>query len=52
MVVLLLAYGAVVPKRNYIKNDGIWALAANRGWRMAGLIKEAWNAQVKHETRR
>jgi hypothetical protein len=47
MVLLLLAYGAVVPKRNCIENDGIWALAANQGWRMARLIKEAWNAQVK-----
>jgi len=41
MVLLLLAYGAVVPER-----DDIWALAANQGPEMAKLMQVAWNAQV------
>ncbi|KAI4950501.1 hypothetical protein J4E91_004384 [Alternaria rosae] len=41
MVLLLLAYGAVVPER-----DDIWALVANQGPEMAKLMQVAWNAQV------
>jgi hypothetical protein len=51
IVVLLLAYGAAVPKKKRLKREGIWALAANQGWKMTSLIEEAWKAQLQQESK-
>lgn len=46
MVVLLLAYGAVVPKRSSERN-GIWNMAANHSVKTARLLQDIWDEQER-----
>jgi len=44
--VLLLAYGAVVPKRSSERN-GIWNMAANHSVKTARLLQDVWDEQER-----
>lgn len=47
MVMLLLAYGVVVPAKNSKKHAGFWTLTMKQGTKMASLIEEAWRVQIR-----
>ncbi|KAH6858429.1 hypothetical protein B0T12DRAFT_483761 [Alternaria alternata] len=47
MVMLLLAYGVVIPAKNSKKHAGFWTLTMKRGTKMASLMEEAWMIRTR-----
>ncbi|RYO65146.1 hypothetical protein AA0113_g5227 [Alternaria arborescens] len=47
MVMLLLAYGVVIPAKNSKKHVGFWTLTMKRGTKMASLMEEAWMIRTR-----